>query len=320
MFNKLKIKTIDSEEFKLYDTFNDIPVDDYEYIWYLSCRNCKYNDIDFIKLLPNLKDLDASYNTINIMPFHESLENIEIRNNKLERLPTLPSIISMDVSYNKIKLINHYPHIKKLDISNNLLCTLTIEPTLIELNCSYNNITNIICNNIKSEYMLEKLNIKYNNLNNINFIYVLTNLISYDYSNNNITYTAPHIKRLSENKIYKKRRHSINRAERFKIHNILLKRPLAIKNVIDIIQNNTYLTDEAKKQMLYYCNFDEPNYKIPINYRELLCSVWAIIKQKELTDNPLHIKLLLKLNYIYMKPHICRCQSCQLINLSTFED
>jgi Leucine-rich repeat (LRR) protein len=314
----LKIKTIESEEFISYDKLTDIPIDDYEYIWYLSCRNCKYTDIDFIKLFPNLKDLDASYNNINIMPYHELLENIEIRNNKLSRLPTLPCVINMDASYNKIRIINHYPMIKKLNISNNILCSLTIEPTLIELNCSYNLLTNILCNSVNSIYMLEKLDIKYNMINNINFIYVLNNLTSYDYSNNNITYIAPHIKRLYEGGVYKKRRHSIDRIRRFKIHNILLKKPLDINVVIDMIKNNTFLTEEAKKQMIYYCDFDEPNYKIPINYKELLCSVWAIIKKREKTDSPLHIKLLLKLNYIYNKPHICRCQSCQLINLSMF--
>jgi hypothetical protein len=316
----LKIKTIESEEFISYDKITDIPTHDYEYIWYLSCRNGKYTDIDFIKLFPNLKDLDASYNNISVMPYHELLENVEIRNNKLSRLPTLPCVINMDASYNKITMINHYPMIKKLDISNNLLCSLTIEPTMILLNCSYNSLTNIFCNSVNSIYMLEKLDIKYNMINNINFIYVLNNLTSYDYSNNNITYIAPHIKRLcnSEGEIYKKRRHSINRVQRFKIHNILLKKPLDIKVVIYMIKNNTFLTDEAKKQMIYYCDFDEPNYKIPINYKELLCSVWAIIKKTEKTDSPSHIKLLLKLNYIYMKPHTCRCQSCQLINLSMF--
>lgn len=316
----LQIKTIDSEEFISYDIFSDIPIDDYEYIWFLSCKNSNYDNIDFIKFLPNLKDLDASYNNIMVMPFHESLENVNIRNNKLDRLPTLPYVINLDASYNMIKMINHFPRIKKLNISNNLLCSLTIEPNMIELDCSYNIITNIICDSADIYYKLEKLNIKYNKLNNINFIYLLNNLISYDYSNNIITYTAPHIKRLHDTTIYKKRRHSINRKYRFKIHNILLKKPLHIDQVIYLIKNNPYLTEEAKKQMIYYSDFDEPNYKIPINYKELLCSVWAIIKQKEKTDSPLHIKFLLKLNEIYIKPHICRCQSCQLINLSMFED
>ena len=67
--------------------------------------------------------------------------------------------------------------------------------------------------------------------------------------------------------------------------------------------------------MLYYCEFDEPNYKIPITYKELLCSVWTILRTHENMN-----KYISNLNYIYRKPHDCRCRSCQLINLSNFMD
>jgi hypothetical protein len=71
----------------------------------------------------------------------------------------------------------------------------------------------------------------------------------------------------------------------------------------------------AKEQLLYYSEFDEPNYKIPVTFKELLCSVWAIIK-----SNHNYYQYILNLNYIYMAPHICKCRSCQLINLSKFMD
>jgi Leucine-rich repeat (LRR) protein len=327
------IKTIDSDEYIIYNNFDEIPKDDLEYIWYLSCNNENITDIDFIMNIPNLKELDASYNLITTIPIHDSLEIINVKNNKIDILPTLLAI-DIDISFNKVKLLYGLPNIKKLNISNNLLTSIVLEPSLIELNCSYNNIgaiqqidpsghINKIINKIicgKKYYNIEKIDCSYNRLNNINFIFILNSLVKIIYNNNLITYMAPHVKRIlnidgNNNEYYKKSRHSITTREQLKIHSILLKPPTDFNTVKKDITDNQYLTDIAKEQMLYYSNFDEPNYKIYITYKELLCCVWAIIKNNYYNNN-----YISNLNYIYNAPHICRCRSCQLINLSNFMD
>ncbi len=309
------IKTIDSDEYIIYNSFNEIPEDDLEYIWYLDCHNENITNIDFIMNIPNLKELDASNNLITTMPVHESLEIINIKNNQIDILPTLSSAIDIDISFNKIKLLYGLPNIKKLNISNNLLINILLEPSLIELNCSYNYINKIICD--KKYYNVEKIDCSYNRLNNINFIFILNFLTEIIYNNNLITYMAPHVKRIlrlddNNNKYYKKSRHSITMKEQLKIHDILIKPPMDFDKVKNEISKNIYLTNIAKEQMLYYSEFDEPNYKIFITYKELLCCVWAII------NNNINNNYISNLNYIYRKPHDCKCRSCQLINLSNF--
>ena len=318
------IKTIDSDDYKFYDKFDSIPIDDLEYIWYLSCSNDNYTNIDFINNIPNLMELDASNNKIKIIPSHDSIQILNINYNELTELPTLINAININASFNKLQFINPLPKIKKLDISNNLLNKIIIEPSLININCSHNIIKIIFCNN-KWDYNLETIDCSYNRLNNINFMFILDNLSEIIYNNNFITYMAPHIRRLlvlyNNNNtndylyLYRKKRHSINMKQQFKIHNILLKPPIDFNIVINEIVNCNYLSDIAKEQINYYSNFDEPNYKIPINYKELLCCVWTIIR------NSIGInKFINNLNYIYKKPHPCRCQSCQLINLSNCMD
>jgi Leucine-rich repeat (LRR) protein len=309
------IKTIDSYNYKNYNNFDEIPADDLEYIWYLDCHNENITNIDFITNIPNLKELDASNNNITTIPIHESLEIINIKNNQIDILPTLVSAIDIDISFNKIKLLYGLPKIKKLNISNNLLNNILLEKSLIELNCSYNNINKIICD--KKYYNVEKIDCSYNRLNNINFIFILDFLVEIIYNNNMITYMAPHVKRIlnNDNEYYKKSRHSITMKEQLKIHNILIKPPMDFDKVKNEISKNPYLTDIAKEQMLYYCNFDEPNYKIFITYKELLCCVWAIINNN-INNN--YYYYISNLNYIYKAPHMCRCRSCQLINLSNF--
>jgi Leucine-rich repeat (LRR) protein len=314
------IKTIDSDEFIIYNNFGEIPEDDLEFIWYLSCRDENMTDIDFIMNIPNLKELDASYNSITTMPIHKSLEIVNIKNNKIDILPTLISAIDIDISFNKVKLLYGLPNIKKLNISNNLLTSIVLEPSLIELNCSYNNINKFSCNN--KYYCIEKIDCSFNRITNINFIFILDFLVEIIYNNNLITYMAPHVKRIlspdDNNKYYKKSRHSITMMEQLKIHSILLKPPIDFNTVKKEITENQYLTDIAKDQMLYYSQFDEPNYKMYITYQELLCCVWAIIKNNYY--NNYYTQYISNLNYIYKAPHICKCKSCQLINLSNFMD
>lgn len=311
-------KTIDSEDYKYYNKFEEIPIDDLEFIWYLDCKSENMTDISFIINIPNLKELDASYNLITSLVIHDSLEIINIKNNQINILPTFISAKSINISFNRLTSIYSLPKIKKLDVSNNLLNILILEPSLIELNCSYNNINKIICNTNKI-YKLEQIDCSYNNMNNINFIFILYYLNEIIYNNNIITYIAPHIKRLlsDDNLYYKKSRHSITMKEQLKIHDILLKRPINFNIAKKEILNHPYLSNSAKYQMLYYSEFDEPNYKIHITYKELLCSAWAIIRKNN--NNPL-FDYISNLNYIYMTPHICKCRSCQLINLSNFMD
>ncbi len=309
------IKTIDSDNLIFYYSIDEIPANDLEYIWYLSCHNENINNIDFITNIPNLKELDASSNNITTMPIHDSLEIIDISYNQIDILPTLASAIDINASFNKIKLLYGLPKIKKLNISNNLLNNILLENSLIELNCSNNMINKIIFNNKHNN--LEKLDCSYNRLNNINFVFLLDFLTDVIYNNNMITYVAPHIKRLlSKDEYYKKSRHSMTLNEQLKIHYILLKPPIDYAIVKNEISNCPVLTDNAKEQMLYYSEFDEPNYKIPVTYKELLCSVWAIIKY----NCNQSYQYILNLNYIYIAPHICKCRSCQLINLSKFMD
>ena len=310
------VKTIDSDCYKSYNTFNDIPIDDLEYIWYLSCNNSNYTNIDFIINIPNLMELDASENKITNIPSHNSIQILDIHNNELVELPTLESAININASYNKISIIKDLNKIKTLNISNNLLQNIHLEPSLINLNCSYNNINKIIYD-IKWDYNLEIIDCSYNRLNNINFMFILDNLHKIIYNNNMITYMAPHVNRIlnDTNHIYKKRRHSININQQFKIHNILLKPPMEYDKVMNEINKCVYLEYNAKQQLIYYCDFDEPNYKIYITFKELLCSLWAIIK----THN-YYYRFITNLNYIYKQPLPCRCQSCQLINLSNALD
>ena len=46
------IKTIDSDNYIIYNSFDEIPVDDLEYIWYLFCSDENLTNIDFINNIP----------------------------------------------------------------------------------------------------------------------------------------------------------------------------------------------------------------------------------------------------------------------------
>lgn len=306
MEQKYVLKTIDSDELKYYNSIADIPEDDYEYVWFLCCSHNNLTNIDFINKLPNLKELDASNNIITRMPIHDSIEYLDMHNNKLQVFPSLLNLIEVDISNNNINEIFCSPNITLLNISNNCMRLLYIFSTLKYLYCDNNQINKIyICNNNQ----LEELECHYNNLCDINFVFYLRYLKYFKYNNNYIKYIPPHIvRKFHSSEIILKSRHSMNMEQIKKIHFIMNKVPFIYSVVITQINKSYILQNKTKKLLKLYCESDEINYKIRVTFKEMLCAIWTMIH-----NNP---RIIFKLNESFCAPLKCRCLSCKLITLS----
>jgi hypothetical protein len=150
-----------------YYFYNDIPKDLYQHIEKLNCNNCNLENIDFISYFFNLKHLIASNNSLTTIPFVNSIEVLEIYNNKIIELPPMKKLVKLFASNNYLSKIPNFENLELLDISHNNITHLICNDKLKYLYAQYNKIKYI---EFKGNELID-IDIYANVLTNINFVY-----------------------------------------------------------------------------------------------------------------------------------------------------
>jgi len=210
------------------------------------------------------------------------LTELNLSNNQVIKIENLPeSLTILYLSYNQITKIESLPK------------------SLTELYLSYNQIT---------ELPLELLE--------------LTNLRDFNYGGNPIEYISLPVQRwlmrfdhnLDNNKVYsdKQNIHSVNIQKSFRnsLSNIIKDRDvIQIESLKIELLDNTILSEETKREILNYCDYDDQHSIYLLTYSELLCYVWTrIMKHSNRND-------ILEILNQEIKDGICMCFTGRLTRL-----
>jgi hypothetical protein len=286
-----------------YYYYNDIPKELYPQIEKLNCHNCNLDNIDFIAFFFNLKHLIANNNIITHIPLVNSIEILEIYNNKITELPIMPNLLKLFASNNDLSKIPYFENLEVLDVSHNNLTNLICNKKLKYLYAQYNKLKSI---EFKGNELI-KIDVYANLLTNINFIFdmIHLNIISYNY--NPIKYMPIYILRLfNKSTPIKKEIRELHELDEISINKIKevmnIKPKIDYKTTINEINKSPLIADEAKDVIKLYCDVLYTNSKIRITSGELLLHLWSIIKK---TEN------VTRLNEIGID-NDCNCTSCIL--------
>jgi len=261
--------------------------------------HCYENELTSLpEHLPNsLQILRCSYNKLTSLPEHlpNSLQTLYCYENQLTSLPEhLPnSLQTLRCSYNKLtSLPEHLPDsLQELDYYKNKLTSLPehLPNSLQVLKCSSNKLNSLLehlPNSLQTLYCYE------NKLTSLpNSIIHCRNLRYFNIDNNEIEYIPPHItrflNRLKNNAkdiaVYNDgqnvHNHQIQQSIRDSIYSVMSSKPiLAIDETVAEIIKSSILTEPTKRLIMEYCGDDSIHSVLGIRFKELLTSVWDIIR------------------------------------------
>ncbi|MCP4106716.1 MAG: GTP-binding protein [Desulfobacteraceae bacterium] len=109
--------------------------DEHENVIGLNLYNCGLNDISFLKLLPNLTQLDLSYSQlsdISVLKFLPNLTQLNLSGNQLSDISVLKflsNLTQLDLSYNEltnISVLKFLPNLTQLDLSDNGISDISV--------------------------------------------------------------------------------------------------------------------------------------------------------------------------------------------------
>lgn len=109
----------------------------------ISCRNNLIEDISEICNYQKLKRLDISYNVLEYISAHDTLEILVCSYNKIRFVPSFDKLKKLICNDNQINKIEPLLNIEILDCHNNQLTKIGDFPKLKELYCENNKITTI---------------------------------------------------------------------------------------------------------------------------------------------------------------------------------
>ena len=230
----------------------------------------------------------------------------------------------------KYKLLHeYYDDIIYIDCYNNNLNKLpsVLPASLQALYCDGNQLTELPSNLPAS---LQVLSCSNNQLTDLpSNLHQLRNLYRINYNNNEIEYIPPHITRFlnqlrstKETKIYDDgqnvHNHQIQESIRNSIYAVMKDKPIIeYDELTKELLSNKILTDKTKQLLMEYCDDESVHSVIGITFKELLLSVWSIIKTNE---NKEEIEGIMN---IEMSDADCKCftgKMSRLINcLNTFD-
>jgi len=256
--------------------------------------NCYYNKLTSLPDLPNsLQILKCGYNKLISLPnLPDSLQKLWCQNNQLTLLPEhLPnSFQKLYCSDNQLTSLPNIPNsLQKLWCFKNKLTLLPDLPnSLQELNCSYNKLT-LLPDLPKS---LTQLYCDHNKLTSLpNSIIHCRNLQHINIEGNEIEYIPPHITRFlnrvkNHSKaigIYNDRQnvhnHQIQQSIRDSIYSVVSGKPiLTIDETMSEIIKSPILSEQTKRLILEYGEDPSIHSVLGIRFKELLTSVWDIIR------------------------------------------
>jgi len=235
----------------------------------------------------SLQELYCYYNNLIELPstLPDSLQKLDCYDNKLTELPpTLPNSL------------------QKLYCSHNNLIELpqTLPDSLQILYCSHNNLIELPQTLPDS---LQKLYCSDNNLTELpTNLHEYRNLTSVDYYGNEIEYIPPHIIRFlnhmyrsgNDVKIYDDgqnvHNHQIQESIRNSIYAVMKTKPsITTDEMCSELVSSVVLSDKTKRLLIEYCEDDSVHGVIGITFKELLLSVWSIIRDHKDSDEILAI-------------------------------
>ncbi len=315
---------------------------------------CISNKIETLGPYPLLKNLYCSRNLLTELGDYPNLEVLECYKNQITTIGKCPSLIGLDCRINNLIKIemSYYPLLNALNCCSNFLTEIGGHPTIASIMCGYNQIIklgdfpNINILNCSSNKLTEipnytnilSIDVSYNNLRVLPNILEWNNLVTFTYNGNEIDYIPPNIIRrltllderrraIRTNKfaVYNDNQnvhnHSIQQSIITSIQNIISIKPeITIDNMMDEIIQNHQLNQETKDALFEYSNNSEVHSTLQIKFKELLLSVWCIIrKQNDEQKN----EILSILNSEILDS-ICKCftgRISRLINcLNGFDD
>ena len=260
---------------------------------------CGWNKLTSLPehLPESLQTLYCSGNQLTSLPEHlpNSSQELYYNYNKLTSLPVhLPdSLQRLDFNYNQLtSLPEHLPHsLQRLGCCGNQLTSLPehLPDSLQVFNCSNNKLTSL------PEHLPVSLQILYCNDNQLtslpNSIIHCRNLQSIKYHNNEIEYIPPHmtrfLNRLKNNAkdmdVYNDgqnvHNHQIQQSIRDSIYSVMSSKPiLTMEETFEEIITSSILTEQTKQLLMEYCGDDSIHSVLGIRFKELLTSVWGIIR------------------------------------------
>jgi hypothetical protein len=253
---------------------------------------CRRNILKELQYYPNLITLDCAFNQISEIPFYPELKSLSCHYNNLTSLPYFPNIMSIQCDSNQITELPMYEHIVSLSCSDNLITSILEYNTLHRLLCQRNLLTRLPQ------------------------VHTWNNLRELEYSDNEIDYIPPHIVRFI-NRLFnhnKRRRiavytdgqnvhnHQIQSSIQNSIENIIKDKPNVNYDIMfQEILNNRILSDTVKEILIDFSDNEEMHSVLEIKFKELLLSVWSIIR------NHAHKDSILEIFNTEMTDAICKC-------------
>ncbi len=311
---------------------------------------CNNNNITNLDEYPFLIELNCNKNSISQINDYPLLETLICSRNKIVSIGNCPSLSVLDCRFNNITTldISSYPFLISVHCQVNRIDEIKDHPTLLNLNCSYNQIKSLgnvpnlqslyACNNLITEIHndypnIHTIDISNNQILRLPNIMHWNNLTSFIYNGNEIDYIPPNIirkltliterRRHAQLNIYNDSQnvhnHTIQKSISESIQNIITEKPdISFEEMFIEILGTHILTNDVKNMLLEFSNSTDIHMAIGITFKELLLSVWSVIRKHSERDNILEV-----LN-CEMTDSICKCftgRISRLINcLNGFDD
>lgn len=311
---------------------------------------CNNNNITSLEKYPFLIELYCNKNSIKHINNYPLLETLVCSRNKVLSIGKCPLLLNLDCRFNNLTKLNvsEYPILVNLQCQVNKIDEISDHPTLTYINCSYNeikslgnlpNLQNLLAYNnliteINNDYInMNKIDVSNNRLNRLPNIMSWHNLVSFNYNGNEIHYIPPNItrrltllqerSRQAQLNIYNDSQnihnHTIQKSINQSIQNIISDKPdISFEELDQEIFESTILTNDVKNMLFEFSNDTDIHMSVGITFKELLLSVWSVIRTHSERDNILEV-----LN-IEMLDSICKCftgRISRLINcLNGFDD
>jgi Leucine-rich repeat (LRR) protein len=284
--------------------------------------DCAFNELVSIPVFPEIYALYCHLNRLDSLPEMPSLHILSCQNNNLSELPMYPRLINLDCSNNRIRSIPGYTELTALKCSYNRLTELPMYPLLVNLDCTNNRIHSIL------EYTeLTVLKCSYNRLTELPDVTNWRNLNTLEYAGNEIEYIPPNVTRFINHLSHKKKSstlavfndgqnvhdHQIQESIRSSIVSIIKNKPsLNYDELFLEIVDDHILNENTKRALLEYSNDIEVNMVLNLTFKELLLSVWSVLKDH------IHKNEILEIMNIEMADAVCKCftgRMSRLINV-----
>ncbi len=325
---------------------NLIEIPQYPKLKKLYCNN---NNITHLNEYPFLVELNCNKNSISQINDYPRLDTLICSRNQIVSIGKCPLVTVIDCRFNNItKLdISEYPQLISLHCQVNKIDHIGDHPYLTHINCIYNEIRTLgdlpslqsllAGNNLITEINdypnMNSIDISNNQIRRLPNIMHWNNLVSFNYNGNEIDYIPPNIirkltllterRRQAQLNIYNDSQnvhnHTIQKSISESIQNIISDKPdISFEEMIGEILGSNILTNDVKNMLIDFSNSTDIHMAVGITFKELLLSVWSVIRNHIDKDNILEV-----LN-VEMTDSICKCftgRISRLINsLNGFDD